>query len=86
MLFNIRQFGSSRKIVVASWLFRADGVACCTIMSICLSSYIGWQLENSVRCEENASVLEPNTFFLGGLFRIPKTKGLSPKAGLFFLL
>ena len=39
VLFSI-QFGSSRKIAVAFWLFKAHTVACCTTLSMCLLSYI----------------------------------------------
>ena len=46
----IHQFGSSRKVVVAPWLFKADAVSCCTTSSMYLSSYIGWQVENPVNC------------------------------------
>ena len=52
-------------MAVASWLFKADAVACCTTLSMCLSSYIGWQVENPVNCVENASVPEPKTLSLG---------------------
>ena len=64
MLFSI-QFGSSMKIAVATWLFKANAVACCTTLRMCLSSYIGWQMENPVNCVEIASVLELNTLSLG---------------------
>ena len=57
---------SSRIIAVPSWSFRADAVACCIIMSICLSSScFGWQMKNPVNSMEDASVLAPNTLSLG---------------------
>ena len=57
MLFSI-QFGSSRKVAVASWLFKAFAVAYYTTLGMCFLSYIGWQMENPANCVENASVLE----------------------------
>ena len=68
MLFSI-QFGSSRKVAVAPWLFKADAVVCCTTLNVCLSSYIGWQMENPVNCVKKASVLEPKHSLLDGLSR-----------------
>jgi len=69
VLFSI-QFGSSRKVAIASWfLFKADGVACCTTLSMCLSSYIGRMAdgESSELCGcLNTSVLGPNTLSLAG--------------------
>jgi hypothetical protein len=46
------QFGTSKKVAVSlghkknKRLFKADAVACCTTLSMCLSPYIGWQVEN----------------------------------------
>ena len=64
MLFSI-QFGSSRKVAVASWLFKAFAVAYYTTLGMCFLSYIGWQMENPVNCVENAAVLELSTLSLG---------------------
>ena len=42
-------------------------VACCFTLSMCLSSYIGWQMESPVNCVENAIVL--GLKLLGFLFQ-----------------
>jgi len=47
------------------WKIKADVVACCATLSMCLLSYTGWQMENPVNYIENASVLEPNILSLG---------------------
>jgi hypothetical protein len=63
------EFGSSRKVAVASWLFRVDAVACFTALGMCLSSDIRWQMDYPVNCVENASALEPNTLSPGWAVR-----------------
>jgi len=55
------QFEGSRCLLV----IQGNVLACCTTLSMCLSSYIGWQMENPVNCVENASALEPNDLSRG---------------------
>ena len=81
-------FWSRRKVAGASWLFKTDAVACCTTLSMCLSSYIGWQMEDPVNCVKKASVLGPNTLpvrLLCGLSRSLEALGLSLEVRPFFV-
>ena len=76
MLFSI-QCGSSRKVTVASWLFRADAIACCTSLSFeHVFIVVHWvadgefsELCGECICSGTKISLE------GGLFGTPETQG-----------